>query len=72
VQFSALLEDVTSLSLRAYLVCTVIADKYEVIVIMGMFITRSKDYFDLWLLATYTNIDENILRQAIYAMPAWR
>jgi len=38
--------------LRAYPVYTVIAEKYEAIVSLGMANTRLKDYFDLWFLAT--------------------
>jgi hypothetical protein len=47
VQFPALLDDVEAPSLRAYPVYTVIAEKYEAIVSLGMANTRMKDYFDL-------------------------
>lgn len=67
VQFPALLEDVAPPSLRAYPVYTVIAEKYEAIVSLGMANTRLKDYFDLWFLATYAQVDEAVLRQAIGA-----
>ena len=60
VQFPALLEDVAPPSLRAYPVYTVIAEKYEAIVSLGMANTRLKDYFDLWFLATYAKTDEAI------------
>ena len=72
VQFPALLEDVAPPSLRAYPVYTVIAEKYEAIVSLGMANTRLKDYFDLWFLSTYAKIDEAILRQAIQATFARR
>lgn len=72
VQFPALLEDVAPPSLRAYPVYTVIAEKYEAIVSLGMANTRLKDYFDLWFLATYAEIDEAILRQAVQATFARR
>lgn len=67
VQFPALLEDVAPPTLRAYPVYSVIAEKYEAIVSLGMANTRLKDYFDLWFLATYAQIDEVVLRQAIQA-----
>jgi hypothetical protein len=67
VQFPALLDDVAAPSLRAYPVYTVIAEKYEAIVSLGMANTRMKDYFDLWFLATYAEIDAAILRQAVQA-----
>ena len=72
MQFPALLEDVAPPSLRAYPVYTVIAEKYEAIVSLGMTNTRLKDYFDLWFLATYAKTDEAILRQAIQATFARR
>lgn len=72
VQFPALLDDVAPPSLRAYPVYTVIAEKYEAIASLGMANTRLKDYFDLWFLATYAEIDEAILRQAVQATFARR
>jgi hypothetical protein len=72
VQFPALLEDVAPPSLRAYPVYTVIAEKYEAIVSLGMTNTRLKDYFDLWFLPTYAKTDEAVLRQAIQARFARR
>jgi predicted nucleotidyltransferase component of viral defense system len=72
VQFPALLDDVAAPSLRAYPVYTVIAEKYEAIVSLGMANTRMKDYFDLWFLATYAEIDADILRQAVQATFARR
>lgn len=51
---------------------TVIAEKYEAIVSLGMANTRLKEYFDLWFLATYAEIDEAVLPQAIQATFARR
>ena len=67
VQFPALLGDIAPPSLRAYPVYTMIAEKYEAIVSLGMANTRMKDYFDLWFLATYAEVDEAILQQAVQA-----
>ena len=72
VQFPSLLEDVAPPSLRAYPVYTVIAEKYEAIVSLGMANTRLKDYFDLWFLETYSEIDKAVLGQAIQATFARR
>lgn len=72
MQFPALLEDVAPPSLRAYPVYTVIAEKYEAIVSLGMANTRLKDCFDLWFLANYAEIDKAILPQAIQATFARR
>jgi hypothetical protein len=72
VQFPALLDDIEAPSLRAYPVYTVIAEKYEAVASLGMANTRMKDYFDLWFLATYADIDESILQRAIEATFARR
>lgn len=67
VEFPVLLDDIAPARLRAYPVYTVIAEKYEAIVSLGMANTRLKDYFGLWFLATYADIDGAILHQAIQA-----
>lgn len=72
VQFPALLDDIAAPCLRAYPLYTVIAEKYEAIVSLGMANTRMKDYFDLWFLATYAEVDEAILLQAVQATFARR
>jgi hypothetical protein len=72
VRFPPLLDDVAAPSLRAYPVYTVIAEKYEAIVSLGMANTRMKDYFDLWFLATYAEIEMTMLEQAVRATFARR
>jgi hypothetical protein len=58
--------------LRAYPVYTVIAEKYQAMVSLGVANTRMQDYFDLWVLARYASIDRKILSQAIHATFARR
>lgn len=53
--------------LRAYPVYTVVAEKYQAMVSLGIANTRMKDYFDLWILARHATIDRTILSQAIHA-----
>ena len=67
VIFPVVLEDLPRPALRAYPVYTVVAEKYEAIVSLGMANTRMKDYFDLWILALHATIDSTILSQAIQA-----
>lgn len=67
VAFPVLLEGTETPTLRAYPVYTVIAEKYQAIVSRGMANTRMKDYFDLWFLACYAEIDPPLLYQAITA-----
>ncbi|MEW7850354.1 nucleotidyl transferase AbiEii/AbiGii toxin family protein [Massilia aurea] len=52
--------------------CIVIAEKYQAIVSLGMANTRLQEYFDLWFLATYAEIGEAFLPQAIHATFARR
>jgi hypothetical protein len=53
--------------LRIYPQHTVIAEKLEAIVKLGMANTRMKDYFDLWVLARQTKVDFDVLTRAIHA-----
>jgi predicted nucleotidyltransferase component of viral defense system len=72
VQFPLLLPDLPQPVLRAYPVYTVIAEKYQAMVSLGMANTRMKDYFDLWILAQHAQLDQAMLRQAISATFARR
>jgi predicted nucleotidyltransferase component of viral defense system len=67
VLFPVVLEDMPRPTLRAYPVYTVVAEKYQAIVNLGIANTRMKDYFDLWILARHATIDRTILNQAIQA-----
>lgn len=72
VQFPVLLSDLPQPQLRVYPVYTVIAEKYHAIVSLGMFNTRMKDYFDLWVLAQHANLDRPTLVLAIHTTFARR
>lgn len=67
VLFPVLLDDLPRPSLRAYPVYTVVAEKYQAMVSLGIANTRMKDYFDLWILARHTEFDSKVLTQAIAA-----
>jgi hypothetical protein len=67
VRFPVLLEDLPQPTLRAYPMYTVVAEKYQATVSLGIANTRMKDYFDLWILAQHAEIDRNVLTQAIAA-----
>jgi hypothetical protein len=67
VLFPVLLEEMPPPSLRVYPVYTVVAEKYQAIVSLGMANTRMKDYFDLWMLAQHASMDRAILAEAIAA-----
>lgn len=53
--------------LKAYPIYTVIAEKFEATVKLGMINTRMKDFYDLWVLTKIYEIDAKILLEAIKA-----
>lgn len=53
--------------LRAYPLETVVAEKLEALVKLAGFNSRLKDYFDLWVLMRYEQLDRDLIPQAIYA-----
>jgi len=52
-------------TLRAYPPETVVAEKYEALVRLGMRTGRIKDFYDLWYIATHFSFKGVILQQAI-------
>jgi hypothetical protein len=65
--YPVLLEDMPAPELRVYPQYTVIAEKFQAIVTLGMANTRMKDYFDLWVLLRNATLDQGILEQAVRA-----
>jgi len=65
--YPVMLEDMPAPELRVYPQYTVIAEKFEAIVTLGMANTRMKDYFDLWVLLRNANLNPEILKQAVRA-----
>jgi predicted nucleotidyltransferase component of viral defense system len=59
--------DQPSPKLKAYPVYTVIAEKFEAMVKLGMINTRMKDFYDLWILTKKFELDSQILMEAIKA-----
>lgn len=53
--------------LRVYTVYTVIAEKFQAMVALGLANSRMKDFYDIWRIAQMMAIDGNILLQAIRA-----
>jgi predicted nucleotidyltransferase component of viral defense system len=53
--------------LKAYPAETVIAEKYEALVHLGMRTGRIKDFFDLWYIAMHFSFEGTVLRQAVQA-----
>jgi hypothetical protein len=65
--YPAMLKDMPAPKLRVYPQYTVIAEKFEAIVILGMANSRMKDYFDLWVLLRNATLDQEILELAVQA-----
>lgn len=72
IYYPVLLDDLAIPKLRAYPRYTVIAEKFEAIVSLGIANSRMKDFFDLWVLTRHSELDAAILRQAIAATFARR
>ncbi|HYN78669.1 MAG TPA: nucleotidyl transferase AbiEii/AbiGii toxin family protein, partial [Lamprocystis sp. (in: g-proteobacteria)] len=67
VDYPTLLPDLPAPRLRAYPRETVVAEKLEALVGLGIANSRMKDYFDLWILASHADFDGGTLAQAIRA-----
>ena len=67
ITYPVLLDEFPAPQLRAYPKCTVIAEKFHAVCLLGLANTRMKDYFDLWVLLNDTTIDRLEVRRAIQA-----
>lgn len=65
--YPVMLDDMPAPQLRVYPRYTVIAEKFQAILSLGMANSRMKDYFDLWVLMRHAELDQDILEQAIRA-----
>ena len=72
ISFPVLLDNLPAPQLRAYPKCTVVAEKFHAVCLLGMANTRMKDYFDLWILMTEGGLEPTELRRAIEATFARR
>ena len=66
-QYPAILSGMTAPYLRVYPRYTVVAEKLEAMVSLGMLNSRLKDYFDLWILARHSGFEGVTLCKAIRA-----
>ncbi|MBB4843061.1 hypothetical protein HNP55_001580 [Paucibacter oligotrophus] len=66
-QYPTMLEGMPSAQLRVYPRYTVIAEKFEAMVKLGMLNSRMKDYFDLWVLARHCAFEGAVLARALHA-----
>jgi len=66
-QYPVILGEMPAPLLRVYPRYTVVAEKLEALTSLGMLNSRMKDYFDLWVLARYTDFNGAVLSQAVAA-----
>jgi predicted nucleotidyltransferase component of viral defense system len=67
IEYPTILPGLPAPRLRAYPRYTVVAEKLEALVSLGIANSRMKDYFDLWVLASHTHFDGDLLTRAIGA-----
>lgn len=67
VNYPVILEQFNAPKLKAYPRYTVVAEKFEALVKLGMVNSRMKDYFDLWVLTVHSEFNGETLSEAIKA-----
>jgi len=67
VHYPVILDGMPGAHLRVYPRYTVVAEKFEALTSLGMANSRMKDFFDLWVLATYSDFDGAVLARAVAA-----
>ena len=66
-RYPVMFGDMPAPTLRVYPRYTVVAEKLEAIISLGMANSRMKDYFDLWVILRDAELDRDILMQAVEA-----
>lgn len=66
-EFSGMFDETVCISLWGYNIETVIAEKVETILRRGVFSTRPRDYYDIYILGTTQDYDVETLKEALKA-----
>lgn len=66
-EFSGIFDEDIRISLWGYSIETVIAEKVETILRRGVFTTRPRDYYDVYILGTTQEYDKEIYKEALRA-----
>ncbi len=66
-EFSGIFDDNVRIDLWGYNIETVIAEKVETILRRGVFSTRLRDYYDVYILGTTQKYDRAVLKEALIA-----
>ena len=67
VDFPLLLKDIPSISIQAYSLETVIAEKFHAMIVRDVNNSRMKDFFDCYQVLTTNKLDDDVLYDAIKA-----
>ena len=67
IEFPMLLNDIPSITIKAYSIETVIAEKFHAMIVRDVSNSRMKDFFDCFQLLTTGTLDEAVLYDAIKA-----
>lgn len=67
VEYPVMLEEFPAPHLKTYPRYTVVAEKLEALITLGIANSRMKDYFDLWVLAMHSDFEGELLTEAIGA-----
>jgi hypothetical protein len=67
VEFPTLIEGMVAPKIDAYPPATVVAEKFEAMVQLGLQNSRLKDYFDIWMISQYVSFQRAELAQAMAA-----
>ena len=65
--YPVLLDEFPNPRLRVYPRYTVVAEKLDAIISLGMANSRMKDYFDIWVILRESELDLEVLRSAVSA-----
>ncbi len=71
-EFNGILDETEHISLWGYNIETVMAEKAETILRRGVFNTRPRDYYDIYILGTTQNYSREVFRNALAATAAHR
>ncbi len=67
IEYPTLLAESPAPRLRAYSRYSVVAEKFQAMVMLGIANTRMKDFYDVWTLARTFNFDGEVLRRSLKA-----
>jgi len=66
LEFPTILDDMSKPYIRTYPPETVIAEKFQALITLGIINSRMKDFYDLWFMAQTMEFDFHLLREAIF------